>query len=66
LPKKIEGVCFNEDSYENFYFEPRKYGAGFVEHIDVDERVCFVNTDGEIRINLSKDFKENLVTISRN
>lgn len=71
LPNKIDGVCF-EDGYENFYFEPLKYGRGSIEHIDLSgtlgsrESLCFENSGGYVTLTLKKDFGDSLVTISRN
>ena len=76
LPKDITEVCFEDDDFENMRFVPFEFGGELIEHIDMGKtlslevnpdvsqgRLCFENIDGRIKINLSKDFGENLVTI---
>jgi len=66
LPRKIEGVCFEETGYEeNFYFEPQKYGSGNIEHLDISGKICFPNEGGKVTITFSKDFGETLVSLSK-
>jgi uncharacterized protein (UPF0333 family) len=64
LPKKIENVCFR-NSYENIYFEPRKYGSSNIEHVNIENNICFENKEGTVTIGLKKDFGENLVTVAK-
>jgi hypothetical protein len=70
LPKKIEGVCFDESATRNLYFLPERIFLGAdIEHIDwtktLGEKnfVCFENKEGSVEITLSKDFGDNLVAI---
>ncbi len=75
LPNKIEGVCFEEEAYENLYFiPPGEFDGMNIEHVNWEriseennnnKKLCIENVDGTVTIKLEKDFGENLVTILR-
>ncbi|MDO8528497.1 MAG: hypothetical protein Q7S06_01235 [Nanoarchaeota archaeon] len=71
LPKKITGVCFKDDEFENLYFQSERIITGKkIEHLDIiatlngKDSVCFENTNGKVNMTLNKDFSDVLVTIS--
>lgn len=67
LPRKIDGVCFEEDALENLYFLPAgKLKGDLIEHSVIPEKFCLQNSDGEFEIVLKKDFGETLVSILKN
>ena len=69
IPKKIEAVCFTGDEFENLVFESNDVILGKkIEKISLgtQDRVCFDNDEGKVKIKLSKNFGENLVTVSEN
>lgn len=74
LPSKITEVCFENKDLRNIRFEPRS--AGFntqtINNLNLDSMfldsenpICLKNNDGIISMTLSKDYSQNLVTISR-
>jgi hypothetical protein len=63
LPKKINAVCFDEDSY--MYFEERGIFEGkTIEHVEVDG-FCIPNIEGKVKMTLVKDCGEILVKITQ-
>jgi len=73
LPNKIKSVCFEDDEFDNLVFRPpsEKVSGATIEHLDIskitiDEDVyCILNTDGKVKLIISKDYGEDLVTITR-
>jgi len=69
LPKKIEGVCLEENGYENLYFLPKgKFIGTTIKHINWEKtgEMCIENLGGEVEITLKKEFGDSLVTLVRN
>lgn len=70
LPSKVQEICFVDREYENLAFKSDEFIEGsLIEHIDIekiteDGPLCFKVSEGKIKMLLSKDFNEQLVTIS--
>ena len=67
LPSNIESVCFNAGAGDNM--ELKKKGGLFggaysIEHLEFEGSPCFNVVDGKVKMRLSKDFGEALVTIT--
>lgn len=72
LPSKIEAVCFRDDELKNLFFQSSKLiESKNIEHLDISKIIseenpyCIENSNGKIKLIISKEFGENLVTISR-
>lgn len=71
VPRKIEGVCFNESELENFYFLPKgKYSGALLENLDLSslkegKPLCIENIGGKITLTLEKEFGENSVIVKK-
>jgi len=74
LPSKITEVCFENKDYKNIRFEPREEGfdSQTINNLDLtsmfaesEDPICIRNKEGMISMTLSKDYSQNLVTISR-
>ena len=72
LPNKIEAVCFTDDEFNNLMFRSSNFmEGGKIEHIDIltitegEDPYCISNIDGKVKLIISKDFGEDLVTITR-
>ncbi len=78
LPKKIEGICFEDDDYWNLNFIPDNFQGTKLEHIDISKtlnreinpyakngKLCFENVNGKITLYLEKDYGESLITIMK-
>ncbi|HPD81633.1 MAG TPA: hypothetical protein PK357_00865 [Candidatus Pacearchaeota archaeon] len=71
LPKKIEKVCFSDDSFENIYFMPfGEFKGGKLNHVDFSrtipqnsETLCINVNEGKLVLYLRKNQGETLVTI---
>ena len=70
LPKKINGICFREDDYNNLELDSEKPIGADLEHINItaiiseDNPYCIANVDGKISMTLIKDYGESLVKIT--
>ena len=72
LPNKVEAVCFTNNEFNNLMFRSSKLiDRKNIIHIDVlkitgsENPYCISNTDGKVKLIISKDFGEDLVTIIR-
>jgi len=72
LPNKVEAVCFTNNEFNNLMFRSSKLIKGKnIEHLDImgmtlsGDPYCISNTDGKVKLIISKDFGEDLVTITR-
>ncbi|MCK5624705.1 hypothetical protein KAI04_02595 [Candidatus Pacearchaeota archaeon] len=72
LPNHIEAVCFTNDEFNNLMFRSSNYpDEENIKHIDLakitssEDPYCIPNTDGKVKLTISKDFGEELVTITR-
>ncbi|HOW37200.1 MAG TPA: hypothetical protein PLK34_03045 [Candidatus Pacearchaeota archaeon] len=74
LPEKIKRICFEDSEFGNLVLEkdgPRQRET--LNNVDIaktlsensGQRVCIDNIQGKINLNLIKDFRETLVTITR-
>jgi hypothetical protein len=69
LPSKVVSVCFTDDAYQNLVFNPDNIAGTMINHIDIaktlggQSSVCFDNTNGEVDMQLGKNYGESLVTI---
>ena len=72
LPKNVESVCFTDNEFSNLMFR----SSSFIEskkivHIDIttittgEDPYCIPNINGKVKLIISKDFGEDLVTITR-
>lgn len=73
LPSKIKSVCFEDDEFNNLVFRPPsedRQGAT-IKYLDIskitseEDMYCVLNTNGKVKLIISKDFGEDLVTITR-
>jgi len=72
LPTKISAVCFQQDEFENLKFTSERIIRGkIIDNIDIpkitkDENpFCIKSVNGKISMTISKNFGEQLVTITR-
>ena len=68
LPKKVSEVCFEEDPLENLVMRDREedvVGRKNIEHLYLENKICFENADGKVSIFLEKNYGESLVRISK-
>jgi hypothetical protein len=73
LPKKIGAVCFADSESQNLLFRPisEKIPRKTIKYLNTEkitteeDPYCVSNIDGEVKLIISKDFGENLVTITR-
>jgi hypothetical protein len=70
LPSKVQSVCFVNDPYQNLVFNPENIAGKLINHIDIEKTLntasslCFSNTNGQVKILMTKDYGDNLVTLS--
>jgi hypothetical protein len=66
IPGNILRICFFEDS--SIEFDPLSSAQGFngreIEHAQIPEKFCLESSKGRVGIKISKDFGEDLVTLS--
>ena len=72
LPNKVESVCFTDNQFNNLMIRfSESTEEGDIKHIDIakitssENPYCISNIDGKVKLTISKDFGENLVTIIR-
>jgi|WetSurMetagenome_2_1015567.scaffolds.fasta_scaffold267055_2 hypothetical protein len=72
LPKKVTSVCFQNDEFQNLKFVSASPISGKqINNIDIlntignQDSLCIINTEGKVKMRLSKEYGETLVTISR-
>jgi len=72
LPNKVEAVCFIDNEFNNLMFRSSEpIDRKNIIHLDVlkitesEKPYCISNTDGKVKLIISKGFGEDLVTIIR-
>jgi len=72
LPNKIEAVCFTNNEFNNLMFRSSELiDRKNIIHIDIskittsEDPYCISNINGKVKLIISKDFREDLVTIIR-
>ena len=72
LPNKIESVCFTNNEFNNLMFRSSEFTEERnLKHLDIaiitasEDPYCILNTNGKVRLIISKGFGEDLVTISK-
>lgn len=71
LPQKIGKVCFSKSEDPNMYFSPSEFDGRNIKNLDLEkiagekDYVCFVVNKGKLSLTLSKDYNEQLVTITK-
>jgi hypothetical protein len=72
LPKKITAVCFENDEFQNVKFVSANPIPGKqINNIDVirtignEGSLCIENNNGKIKLRISKEYGETLVTIGK-
>lgn len=76
LPSRITEICFENKEKNNLIFNTKDpdnhdFKPKTIEHLDsssmfIDsEEICIPNKDGTVSMHISKDYSQNLVTISR-
>ena len=72
LPNKIEAVCFTNNEFKNLMFRSSELiDRKNIMYIDVskitasEDPYCIPNINGKVKLIISKDFNEDLVTIIR-
>ena len=72
LPDKIDAVCFTDNVFNNLMFRSSEIlEENNIRHLDIatitsgEDPYCIPNIDGKVKLIISKDFGEDLVTITR-
>lgn len=72
LPNKIDAVCFTDNVFNNLIFRSSEIlEENNIEHLDIvtitagEDPYCIQNIDGKVKLIISKDFNEDLVTVRR-
>ena len=72
LPNKIDAVCFTDNQFNNLMFRSSEIlEEKNIEHLDIatitsgEDPYCIPNIDGKVKLIISKDFNEDLVTLRR-
>jgi len=72
LPNKVEAVCFTNNEFHNLMFRSSEIlEENNIEHLDIvtitsgEDPYCIPNINGKVKLIISKDFNEDLVTITR-
>ena len=72
LPNKVEAVCFTNNEFNNLMFRSSELiDRKNIIHIDIskittsEDPYCISNINGKVKLIISKDFREDLVTIIR-
>jgi hypothetical protein len=71
LPKKATAVCFENDEFQNLRFVSENPIPGKqINHLDIintignSNSLCIENTDGKIKMRITKGYGETLITVS--
>ncbi len=72
LPDKIDAVCFTDNQFNNLMFRSSEIlEENNIRHLDIatitsgEDPYCIPNINGKVKLIISKDFGEDLVTITR-
>ena len=73
LPDKVDAICFTNSGSRNLVFQPtsEKISRKNLKYLDTakitagEDPYCISNIDGKVKLIISKDFEETLVTITR-
>ena len=71
LPTKVTAVCFEDDEFQNLRFVSKSVITGEqIDNLDIlntikeETSLCIPNSKGTIKMRLTKNYGETLVTIS--